>query len=214
MSTENDKTIEVYEKFGQNYLDRNKKDAETDPHYKEDIERRRLYMKNITKDLPKDAKLFEVGSASGNEIKTLQSLGFTNITPSDVADFFIRHLQSEGFSPIKFNLITDEFPDSYDFIRCSAVLVHFKKDEAKAAIEKMFAALNPNGICSFSVKHKEGCTEEWKYDKDIGAERYFSYWDKDELEDFVKTCGFVDIDVEQQGGARACWLACTAKKPA
>ena len=214
MSTENDKTIEVYEKFGQNYLNRNKKDAETDPHYKADIERRRLYIENITKDLPRDAKIFEVGSASGNEIKTLESLGFTNITPSDVADFFIKHLQNEGFSPIKFNLITDEFPDSYDFIRCSAVLVHFKKDEAKAAIVKMFNALNPNGICSFSVKHKEGHSEEWKHDDDIGAERYFSYWNKDELESFVKECGFSDIDIEQQGGARACWLACTAKKPA
>lgn len=214
MSTENDKTIEVYEKLGQNYLDRNKKDLETNPRYKADIERRRLYVENITKDLPRDAKIFEVGSASGNEIKTLQSLGFTNITPSDVADFFIRHLRSEGFSPIKFNLITDEFPDSYDFIRCSAVIVHFKKGEAKAAIVKMYSALNPNGICSFSVKHKESHDEEWKYDDDIGAERYFSYWKKDELENFVKECGFTNIDIEQQGGARSCWLACTAKKPA
>ena len=211
MSTENDETIEVYEKFGQNYLDRNKKDSEADPHY---LERRRFYLENTTKDLPKDAKIFEVGSASGNEIKILESLGFTNITPSDIADFFIDHLRNEGFSPIKFNLITDEFPDSYDFIRCSAVLVHFKKDEAKAAIKKMFAALNPGGICSFSVKLKEGHGEEWKYDKDIGAKRYFSYWGKDELEDFAKGCGFVDIDIEQQGGIRACWLTCTAKKPA
>ena len=77
----------------------------------------------------------------------------------------------------------------------------------------MFNALNPNGICSLSVKHKEGCSEEWK-DDDIGAERYFSYWNKDELENFVKECGFTDIDIEQQGGARSCWLACTAKKPA
>ena len=211
MSTENDKTIKVYEKFGQNYLNRNKKDAETDPHYKE---RRRLYMEKITKDLPRSAKIFEVGSASGNEVKILKSLGFTNITPSDVADFFINHLRNEGFSPIKFNLITDEFPDSYDFIRCSAVLVHFKKDEARASIEKMLSALNPGGICSFSVKLKEGHKEEWKYDRDIGAKRYFSYWNKDELEEFVKSCGFVDIDIEQQGGIRACWLICTVKKPA
>lgn len=214
MSIENDKTIEVYEQFGQNYLDRNKRDLETNPHYQEDVRRRREYLANATASLPKDAKIFEVGSASGQEIKTLQSLGFTNITASDVADFFIKNLQKEGLSPIKFNLITDEFPDSYDFIRCSAVLVHFKKDEAKAAIAKMFSALNPGGICSFSVKHKEGHAEEWQYDDQIGAERYFSYWDKDELEACVRKCGFTDIDIEQQGGARACWLACNARKPA
>ena len=213
MSTENDKTIEVYEKLGQNYLDRNKNDMATNPRYLADVQRHREYLAKITANLPKNAKIFEVGSASGRDAKTLQSLGFTDITTSDVADFFIKNLQKEGFSPVKFNLISDSFPDSYDFILCSAVLVHFKKDEAKAAIAKIFGALKPGGIVALSVKHKDGHTEEWQYDDQIGAERYFSYWNKDELENCFKDCGFADITIEQQGGARACWLAADAKRP-
>ena len=163
--------------------------------------------------LPKDAKIFEIGSAGGRDAKYIQSLGYTNLITSDIVDYFLRRLQLAGLSPQKFNLIADDFADSYDFILCWAVLVHLTKDEVKAAINKMYRALNNRGRIALCVKHKEGREEEWTdFQNLLGAKRYFSYWDRDEIADYLRSAGFKNVDVEQYGGARACWLDCYAEK--
>ncbi|MBR6965393.1 class I SAM-dependent methyltransferase [Ralstonia pseudosolanacearum] len=213
MSTENEKTIEVYEKFGDKYLARNEEATKNDPRAKKDDARQKELLKTYVENLPKDAKIFEVGSAGGRDAKYLRSLGYENIAVSDVANYFLKKLEDEGFTPVKFDLIKDDFNDKYDFILCWAVLVHFTKDEAKAAILKMSEALNPGGRIALCVKHKEGHEEDWAdFNGQIGAKRYFSYWNKDELESCMKESGFKNIDIKQHGGARACWLECCAEK--
>lgn len=213
MSKENEKTIEVYEKFGDKYLERNRNAVKNDIQAKKDSMRQKELFKTYTKGLPKDAKIFEIGSAGGRDAKYLQSLGFKNIVVSDVANYFLNKLKDEGFSPIKFDLINDEFDNKYDFILCWAVLVHFTKDEAKNSIKKIHEALNGSGRVALCVKHKEGHEEEWAdHQGQIGAKRYFSYWNKDELEDYMKETGFKNIEIRQHGGARACWLECYAEK--
>ena len=137
MSKENEQTIEVYEQYGQKYLDRNSADIINNSKAKRDDERQIELFKNYTQGFSSEATIFEVGSASGRDARTLMRLGFHNITVSDVAEFFIDYLKKNGFSPIKFNLITDDFPSKYDIILCWAVLVHFKKDEAIKSIKKL-----------------------------------------------------------------------------
>ncbi len=213
MSKENEKTIEVYEKFGDKYLERNREAVKNDPKAKEDSEKHKEQLKTFLKGLSKDVKIFEVGSAGGRDAKFLRSLGYTNITVSDVANYFLEKLTDEGFSPIKFNLIKDDFDDKYDFILCWAVLVHFTKDEVREAIQKMFNALNPGGRIALCVKYKEGVEEEWEdFRGQIGEKRYFSYWNEDELNGCMRKCGFENVKIWQHGGARACWLECCAEK--
>ena len=213
MSKENEKTIEVYEEFGGKYLERNEEAIKNNPRAKKDDEQQKELLKTYMEGLPRDAKIFEVGSAGGRDAKYLHSLGYNNITVSDVADYFLKRLESEGFTPVRFNLIKDDFDDKYDFILCWAVLVHFTKDEAKTAILKMSEALKTGGRIALCVKHKEGCKEDWgDFYGQIGAKRYFSYWDKDELERCMERSGFKNIKIQQYGGARACWLQCCAEK--
>lgn len=213
MSRENDLTIEVYEKYGHKYLERNAVDIKNNPKAKADDERQAKLFERYMEDMPPEATIFEVGSASGRDAKTLMRLGYRNIIVSDVADFFIEHLMKEGFSPIKFNLITDEFPGKYDVILCWAVLVHFTKPEAIAAMRKMYEALNSGGKLILGVKYKAGHEEEWEdYQGRIGAKRYFTYWDKEELAETLKDIGFEEISIEQHGGARSCWLNCCARR--
>lgn len=213
MSIENDQTIEVYEKYGAKYLARNAEALKDNPQAKKDDEWQRGLISSFVDGLSKDARIFEVGSAGGRDAKFMRELGYKNITVSDAANYFLPLLEKEGFSPIKFNLIKDEFKDKYDFILCWAVLVHFTKREAKDAIKKMFDALDEHGRIALCVKHKDGHEEEWEdFRGMIGAKRFFSYWDKAELEDFMKESGFKNITVHQRGGARACWLECFAKK--
>lgn len=213
MSRENELTIEVYEKYGDKYLARNMTDLENNPKAKRDNEKQARLLEKYTQGLPPNAPIFEVGAGSGRDAKTLIDLGFRNVMVSDAANFFIRHLSEIGLSPIKFNLITDEFPGKYAVIICWAVLVHFTKPEALAAIRKMHDALNPGGRLLLSVKHKDKHDEGWDdYQNRIGAKRYFTYWDQDVLERALREVGFAQVSIEQQGGARACWLNCCAVK--
>ena len=213
MSIENDQTIDVYEKFGEKYLARNAEALKNDPRAKKDDEWQRKLIVQFVDGLPKDAKIFEVGSAGGRDAKFMRELGYKNIIVSDAASFFLPLLEKAGFKPVKFNLVKDEFEDKYDFVLCWAVLVHFTKKEAKDAIRKMFDALNEHGRIALCVKHKEGHEEDWEdFRGMIGAKRFFSYWNKEELEKFMEDCGFKTVVVHQRGGARACWLECFAKK--
>ena len=213
MSKENEMTIEVYEKFGDKYLSRNKNDIEKNLKAKNNNDRHIKQLEKYLYGMPKDAKIFEVGSASGRDAKIIQSFGYEKIVVSDIAEYFLNLLKEQGFSPVKFNLITDGFSEKYDFIHCWAVLVHFTKNEAKAAIKKMFDALENNGRLALCVQYRDGFEEDW-VDRDgkIGAKRYFSYWTKSELNKYMKEVGFRDIDIESHEGTRSCWLECCAIK--
>ena len=213
MSKENEETIEVYEKFGDKYLARDKNELNVNEQALKDDARQKKVIAGYVAGLPDDAEIFEVGSAAGRDAKYLRSLGYKNITVSDVAGFFLDELKKEGFEPVKFNLITDEFDKKYGFIFCWAVLVHFTKDEAKAAIYKMYDALKDGGRLAFCVKHKEGAVEEWgDYKNMIGAKRYFSYWTEDELKQILEELNFKKFDIVRHGGTRACWLECYGEK--
>lgn len=213
MSRENDQTIEVYERFGDRYLERNQNDINNDPKARDNDDKHILQLKEYLKGLPKDAKIFEVGSAGGRDAKLFQSLGYKNIVVSDVANRFLKLLKEEGFSPIYFNLITDNFLEKYDFIYCWAVLVHFTKNEAKVAIKKMFEALENYGRLALCVQYRDGVKEDW-VDRDgkIGAKRYFSYWTKDELYECMVGAGFRKVIIEAHEGTKSCWLRCYAEK--
>ena len=109
MSRENEITIEVYERFGDKYLERrNLRDGKNDRRQEE-------LLKTYVKGLPKNAKIFEVGSAGGKDAKYLRSLGYENIIVSDVVNYFLGMLESEGFAPIRFNLIEDDFKETTDY---------------------------------------------------------------------------------------------------
>ena len=207
MSKENELTIEVYEKFGDKYLDRNTEDVKNNQRARINNDRHMRQLEKYLYGLSKDSKIFEIGSASGRDAKLIRALGYTNITVSDVANYFLKLLRKEGFSPIRFNLITDDFSEKYDFIYCWAVLVHFTKNEAKQAIKKMFETLNNNGRIALCVQSRDGYEEAWM-DRDgkIGAKRYFSYWTKNELQDYMREVGFKNIEIESNIGTKSHWL--------
>lgn len=213
MSKENELTIEVYEKYGDKYLARNTEDVKNNQRARINNDRHMRQLEKYLYGLSKDSKIFEIGSASGRDAKLIRALGYTNITVSDVANYFLELLRKEGFSPIRFNLITDDFSEKYDFIYCWAVLVHFTKNEAKQAIKKMFEALNNNGRIALCIQSRDGYEEAWM-DRDgkIGAKRYFSYWTKNELQDYMREVGFKNIEIESNIGTKSHWLECCAEK--
>ncbi|MCL2451677.1 class I SAM-dependent methyltransferase [Candidatus Saccharibacteria bacterium] len=131
----NQKTIQVYEDCAQEYIARS--------------EAKKIHLSApwITRSLaglPKNAKLFEIGSATGREARLIRSLGY-NIQVSDAPSAFVDYLTTIGLDPIQFDLMTDQFPDTYNYILAKATLVHFSHKEVKAALKKVFGALSGGG---------------------------------------------------------------------
>lgn len=211
MSRENEETVEVYEKIGDEYCRVHSRDY--DEKARLYYEHQRGNLKKYTVGLPKSAKIFEVGSAGGRDVEILQGLGFENIVASDTVNCFLRHLKRKGYKPIKFNLLEDEFGEEYDFILCWAVLVHFTKDEAREAIQKMYDVLVGGGRIALSLKLMNEKETEWaEHRHKYQAERFFSYWTVNELTEVLNSVGFRDIEIELDRRGNSCWLECYAKK--
>lgn len=211
MKTENERTLDFYNKHADLYLHRNQVDYSTSRGLRDDRVHQD-YIRKTLNNLPKDAKMFEVGSGDGRDAKLINSLGY-KIQVSDAVDSFIKILTENGFSPLKFNIVTDSFPDSYDYILANAVLVHLTKSEVKDAIKKVYAALNQNGIFATSFKQRLGGGEDWKANiTGTSEKRFFSYWDINEARKMLEEAGFKILHFQQNGGMRACWIDFIVKK--
>ena len=106
MSIKNEKTINSYEKYAKEYV--NQKNADSNDNI---IKQKHAMLSNCLKGVPKSGRLFEIGSGSGEDAAYIQSLGYSNLIVSDVADSFINILRKKGFSLIKFNLLKNDFPE-------------------------------------------------------------------------------------------------------
>lgn len=205
MSIENKKTIEVYEKTAHLYL------LNSDEHDNMDLakaQKKRENLQNLIKtsfsNLSEHSKIFEIGSGNGNNAKYIKSLGF-EVTASDTADAFITATQNHGLNTIKFDALEDDFPGKYSGIFCWRVFVHFTKDDALKLIQKVYDALEDNGIFIFNAINREtkSIDNEWvdfEGEYHMGVERYYSYFRKDELDAIIKKTDFQIKSFHQEGG--------------
>ncbi len=188
MSTQNQKTLEAYDKVAANYLNGAKQFGEKEDKWTQE------FIKTTFACIPKGGRVFEVGSANGNLAKLIRKRGF-DVTASDVADVFLAAIKKNGFGPIKFNLLEDSFPEKYDAIICWKVFVHFTADDVREALTKCYDALESGGICVFSVidrscKNKDSEWADFPGIYHIGAERYFSYYSEEEMGDIIERTPF------------------------
>lgn len=218
MSIQNKKTLDAYQKAARGYLNSTKL---ANDMYKENAERAKKelhdFINRTFKDLPKGSKVLEVGSADGENAKYIQKLGF-DVTPSDIAGDFLNAIKRNGLSPIKFNLLEDDFKDMYQAIFCWRVFVHFTKQDSLKALKRSYEALNNNGIFILSVINREckNTDNEWMDFPDIyhlGVERYFNYYSKEDMDKIISKTKFKVLscyDSIAENGIK--WLIYVLKK--
>lgn len=205
MSIENKKTVEVYKKTAHLYLSTSNEHDNMDPdRAKEKRENLQNLIKTSFSNLSEHSKVFEIGSGNGDNAKYIKSLGF-EVTASDTADAFITATQNQGLTTIKFDALEDDFPEKYSGVFCWRVFVHFTKDDALKLIQKVYDALEDNGIFIFNAINREIKTidNEWvdfEGEYHLGVERYYSYFRKDELDDIIKETDFKIKSFHQEGG--------------
>ncbi|MGO9171587.1 MAG: class I SAM-dependent methyltransferase [Rhodomicrobium sp.] len=169
------------------------------------------WIDGVLADLPREAKLVELGSAFGRDAAYIASKGF-EIECTDAVSGFVSKLQAGGFNARLFNVLTDDLSEKYDLIFANAVLLHFDRREFSFVLKKLFHSLKGNGRFAFSLKQGQG--ESWSNEK-IDAPRYFCYWERDNLEPLLKEAGFARWTIYEAltNRAHAEWLFITAYAP-
>lgn len=228
MSDENAKTIAVYEEYADAYLAGNQRRIARN-RAESDTKRAKLkeFIKESIAGLPADATFFEIGSGDGSDVAVFEELGQT-ITPSDAPESFLKIMRDKGLQPIRFNVVTDDFPDTYDGVYAKRVFVHFTVDDTRKALEKIYQGLKPGGRLIFNVINSgahDGKSEEWVDfygDYKIGTPRYYKYWTEDEIRSLLEETGFAIKTMFKDGGDKVWekpgdesqrWIYIVAEKP-
>jgi SAM-dependent methyltransferase len=108
------------------------------------------------------------------------------------------------------NALQDEFGHDYDALYANAVFLHFRPEQFQVVLRKSFDCLKPGGILAFSVKRGEG--DGWS-DHNLGAPRYFHYWQMSDLQEAVKAADFKIVELsERAGSGDNYWLQIIARK--
>lgn len=160
-------------------------------------------------DLPKTARILEIGSAFGRDAMYLQSLGYA-VQTTDATQAFVDLLREKGFDAKLLNVISDPIDGTYNLVLANAVFLHFMPTELASVLDKIFAALNDGGRLAFTVKQGDG--EKWT-DAKLGADRYFCYWQPDALRKLVENAGFTIRKISSnQKTTRDVWVQVIAEK--
>lgn len=140
-------------------------------------------------DLPRDAKILEIGSANGRDANHIESHGY-QVERTDGSQAFVDYLTAAGQQARVLNILTDPIPDGYDLILANAVFLHFTLEEFRSAVKKVHAALVVGG--RFALTLKRGSGDETTTIK-MDAPRYFRYWQPQDVVTELESIGFQDV---------------------
>lgn len=218
MSCENKKTLDVYERCADVYLNNAIKHDNLDMiKAKKKKEKLEKFIKDAFSSLPIGSKILEIGSADGANALYLKSLGY-DITASDVSNIFLEKIKDQGLRTIKFDCLEGEFKEKYNGIFCWRVFVHFTYDDVMKLLERVYENLNDNGIFIFNAINREtrdvDC--EWvdfEGEYHMGEKRFYNYFRKEKLDDLISKTNFkIDNFFYEGGSSNNKWLVYVLKK--
>ena len=131
------------EEFGEGYLERNvynPKELNTFYQNRYGATKDKLN-EDFLKDIPKDAKILEVGTNIGNQLLHLQSQGFTNLYGIEIQDRAINYAKhrTDNLNIIKGDALDIPFKDNYfDVVFTHGVLIHISPENINKVIDEIY----------------------------------------------------------------------------
>lgn len=198
------KTIEVYDRLGSKY---------TSSIEKAVIDETEMFMEK----LPNGSKILDVGCSGGRDSKLFTDAGF-EVIGIDLCEDFLTLARKNVSAAIflKKDLLELDFEDeSFDSIWASAVLLHLEKEDITKVLHDFYRILKKDGIVFIAVK--KGAGEKFVTDSLSGGNsRYFSFYTKDEIENFIQKAGFKiiysKIRGDETGRNEVQWIRIFAQK--
>ena len=218
MSEQNKKTLRVYDRLAQKYMDNTTiHDSMNPAKAKKKQAKLESFLLDSFGKIPRNGKILEIGSGDGANASFLKKAGF-DIVASDIAEAFLGSCRQCGLTTIKLDAIEDELPDGLSGVLAWRTFVHFTKADLEKTLQKIHSALVPSGVFVFNVFNQEdsGINEQWKDFPDeyeMGEERYFAYYTEEYINDLLERIGFkIDRFFKQGGKTEEKWLCYAVKK--
>jgi pseudaminic acid biosynthesis-associated methylase len=129
--------------FGREYTDRNTyTPAELDEVYSRSygVTRTELNQRFLT-DIPRDARILEVGCNIGTQLLVLQQMGFHNLCGIEVQTYALERAKQRvvGAVVTQASVSAIPYPDRYfDLVFTSGVLIHIAPADLPAAIDEIY----------------------------------------------------------------------------
>lgn len=130
--------------FGKEYSDRNswQSDSEWDKFYMENWGATKIDINNaVLQDLPKDARILEVGCNIGMQLRGFQRMGFTNLYGIELQQYAVEKAKqiTENINIIQGSAFDLPFRDNYfDLVCTNGVLIHIAPADHKAFMSEVY----------------------------------------------------------------------------
>lgn len=130
--------------FGKEYSDRNswQSESEWDKFYMDNWGSTKIDINNaVMRDLPKDARILEVGCNIGMQLRGFQRMGFTNLYGVELQHYAVEKAKqiTENINIIQGSGFDLPFKDNYfDLVCTNGVLIHIAPADHKAFMSEVY----------------------------------------------------------------------------
>lgn len=147
-----------------------------------DLNKRKEFQQFL--DLLQGKKILDLGCGSGDHSLWFSQKGL-DVKAIDISEEMIKLCKEKGVNAEVMDIEDLKFKDeSFDGIWAVTSLLHIPKAKIPVVINKLSNILKSKGILHVCVK--EGKGEGLIKDKDSDSQRFFSYWEKEELLNLFK----------------------------
>lgn len=140
-------------------------------------------------------KILDVGSGPGRDGLILQNAGF-EVVCLDASESMVKIAKERGLNAIVGDFTSLPFEDkSFDGVWAYTSLLHIPKAQVEKPLAEIARVLKPGGM--FGLGLIEGDTELYRESSGVGRPRWFSFYKKKEVENFLSQHGFKIIYFEE-----------------
>jgi hypothetical protein len=175
----------------------------------------RAAIERFVADLPKGARVLEIGSGSGRDAKAMEEGGLS-VRRTDITPGFVQTIRADGYPADVVDPLTDDLRDPernepYDGVYASASLLHVRREDLPEVLRKLAAATKEGGL--FHLALKEGDGARFSTHGDVGAPRHFTFWREEPLRALLEETGWsVDSVDSSQSPRGETWLEVRASR--
>jgi ubiquinone/menaquinone biosynthesis C-methylase UbiE len=158
------------------------------------------------------ARVLDLGCGPGQDTAWLAEQGYVT-TGIDLSGGMLREASRRGVNAPLIQADLRQLPfrsSSYQGLWACASLLHIPKAQAGAAVREMARVVNPGTIY---IAVKRGTGEAWVKDED-GKQRFFAYYEPDELRVLVREAGCTVLSwwqTEDSAGRSRPWINLLAR---
>lgn len=146
-------------------------------------------------ELPKAARIFDMGCGSGSMLKALQEAGYTNARGMDISDEQVQLAQRLGVSNVEAGDALKHLASGsaqYDLVLGMDIIEHFTKDELVELLQSVLKGLSAKGKAVFRTPNLDAPMATVFANGDFTHENYMN---ASSAQQVCRACGFTKVDV-------------------